>query len=78
MDAKGKLQSYELVEFSITLTAPVTDWRAMSRQIKDLSSKATGSPWLCWPLSNLDASIERMLSDLDKTHEASITEKDCA
>lgn len=70
MDAKATLQSYEQVEFSITMTAPVTDWRAMLSQIQKLN----GNNYSCaWPLSGFKAAISKMLDNLDKTHEGTIT-----
>lgn len=64
MDTKAKLQSYEGVKFSITTTAPVEDWRAASKQLARLKE----SGWVAWPLSGFIGCIDKMLSDLDKTH----------
>ena len=72
MQAKAKLSSYEDVEFSITLTAPVTDWRAMNRQLEKLQTDAGGSPFFAWPLSSLVSSIKETLAKLDRTHDVSV------
>lgn len=69
MNVKASLQSYEEVEFSITMTAPVEDWRALVRQIEKLN----GSSRLCaWPLSGVLNCIQSTLSDLDRTHAGSV------
>ena len=64
MIVKAQLKSYEEVKFSITLTAPVTDWRAVMKQLANLKDHG----WTAWPLSGFVGCIEKMLSDLDKTH----------
>lgn len=75
MEAKAQLQSYEQVEFSIKLTAPVTDWRAMMKQIE----KMKGDSFMYgWPLSSLVGCIDKMLRDLDKTHADSVRAEDQA
>lgn len=64
MNVKAQLSSYEGLDFSITLTAPVGDWRAALKQAQRLKD----GPWIAWPLSGFIHSIESMLDDLDKTH----------
>lgn len=63
MHVKAKLNSYEKLAFSVTLTAPVEDWRAAMKQLEE--STRSG---VAWPLSGLATCINQMLSDLDKTH----------
>lgn len=65
MQVKAQLKSYEKVAFSLTLTAPVEDWRAAMKQLEE---KVKENGHVAWPLSGLYASIEKMLGDLDKTH----------
>lgn len=64
MDTKAKLQSYEAVKFSITITAPVEDWRSALKQLGKLKEGA----WVAWPLCGFVGCIDKMLSDLDRTH----------
>ena len=71
MQVKAQLKSYESVEFSITLTAPVEDWRAALRQCEGLKNGG----WTAWPLSGFVGGIEKMLANLDKTH-ADVLDKD--
>jgi hypothetical protein len=66
MDVRAKLSSYEKQDFSITLRAPVEDWRAALRQLDII--KAHGSGWVAWPLGGFVSAIEKMVSDLDRTH----------
>ena len=71
MKAKAQLTGYEGIEFSITLTAPVEDWRAVLRQL----DKTTEGGWIAWPLSGFANAVRETLKNLDKTHYAAI-EKD--
>ena len=64
MNIKAQLTSYENVPFTITLTAPVEDWRAAMKQLTKLKEHG----YYTWPLSGFVSSIDKMLSDLDKTH----------
>lgn len=74
MKTRAALSSYEQVEFSITTTAPVSDWRAALKQFE----KMTGDGWVGWPLSGFTACIRKMLEDLDKTHADAVLHKDQA
>lgn len=67
MRAKAQLKSYEKLSFSITLDAPVEEWRAALKQFGEL-----GPIRPAWPLSQLNDSIAKMLKDLDETHYAVI------
>jgi hypothetical protein len=67
MQVKAKLQSYEALELTITLTAPVEDWRAMLRQFDKLRVSSPYSA-VAWPASGFVSCIEQMLTDLDQTH----------
>lgn len=69
MHVKAQLQSYEKLAFSITLTAPVEDWRGARKQLERMRT----SGYIEWPLSKLVDAIDKMLLDLDKTHYAAIT-----
>lgn len=64
MNVKAQLKSYEQVDFSITLSAPVSDWRAALAQFEGLRNHGH----VAWPLLGLRACIEKMLDDLDRTH----------
>ena len=64
MNVKAKLNSYESVEFSITLTAPVEDWRAALKQLEKLKQYG----YYTWPMGGFVDCIQKMLNDLDKTH----------
>jgi len=67
MRVKAELDSYENVNFIITINAKVSDWRSTIEQIDELC-KAARRDGVDWPLSALHACIHRMLFDLDKTH----------
>lgn len=64
MKIQAQLDSYEKVPFAITVSAPVEDWRAALKQLEKLKE----SGCVAWPLSGFVDCIEKMLSDLDKTH----------
>ena len=64
MYVKAQLEQYEKIVFSITLRAPVEDWRAALRQLVALRRDGN----IAWPLGGFVDCIERMLADLDKTH----------
>lgn len=65
MRALAKLKPNEEQEFSITLTASVSDWRALIRQMDAIKNGA----WYAWPASTLVSAIQGVISDLDKTYE---------
>lgn len=64
MNVKAQLKSYEKLDFSVTLTAPVEDWRAARKQLEKIKDNG----WMAWPLSGFVDCIDKMLADLDKTH----------
>lgn len=72
MRALAKLKPNEDQEFSITLTAAVSDWRALIRQMAPIKS----SSWFAWPGSVLMSTIEGVISDLDKTYEKLSADRD--
>lgn len=73
MQVKAELSSYEAVQFSITTTANVEEWRAAVKQI-DALHKSADILYVRWPLSGFVACIKKMLADLDKTHADVLTE----
>lgn len=73
MKAKAQLKSYEELEFAITLTGTVSDWRALKRQLDKLNDKAL---FYAWPLSGLTSAVDSVLVQLDKTHEASVQKEE--
>lgn len=73
MQAKAKLNNYEELEFAITLTATVNDWRVMLRQLKKMNENGH---YFAWPLSSLTGAIDKTLAELDKTHAASVEKKE--
>ena len=75
MKSKAKLASYEDLEFSITLTAPVADWRNMLKKLEPLQSSAG---YYQWPVGGLVGCIGSMLSNLDKTHADAVVKEDQA
>jgi hypothetical protein len=64
MHVKAMLKDYEKLAFSVAISAPVEEWRAMVRQAETLS----GGSSIDWPLSGFVACVRKMLADLDKTH----------
>lgn len=64
MDVRAKLSSYEKQDFTITLRAPVSDWRAMLKQMESVKQHG----WVAWPMGGLVDAITKMIDDLDKTH----------
>lgn len=72
MQVKAKLTTYEKVDFSINLTAPVSDWRAARKQLDGLKDNG----WVAWPLSGFVGAIDKMLEDLDKTHHGVLLKED--
>lgn len=74
MDVKARLGNYDKIQFSITLTAPVEDWRAMLRQLESLKSTAG---YYAWPAGGFIECVQKMLADLDKTHAAVLIREDC-
>jgi hypothetical protein len=77
MRVKSSLSSYENVEFTITLTAPVEDWRALLRLVEKLNT-AAGNYTYAWPLGGLIGAVRSMLENLDKTHADAICKDDQA
>lgn len=69
MQTKAQLKSYETLEFAITLTAPVEDWRAMLKRLEGLKD----SGHYAWPVGGFVGCIRSMLENLDKTHSDVIT-----
>jgi hypothetical protein len=65
MHVKAELNSYEKLPFTITLTAPVEDWRSALKQLEILKN---ASGYVGYPLSGLSDCVRKMLEDLDKTH----------
>lgn len=53
-------------------TAPVSDWKALLRQLEELNKT---SVWFAWPLSTFVSQIKEVLDRLDKTYH---TDKDDA
>lgn len=74
MHTKAQLKSYEDLEFAITITAPVEDWRAMLKRLEGL--KDGGS--YAWPVGGFVGCIRSMVENLDKTHADSIRKEDQA
>ena len=72
MQTKAQLQSYENLEFEITLTAPVDDWRAMLKRLEGLKE---GGGYV-WPVSGFVGCIRSMLDNLDKTHADVVRKED--
>lgn len=64
MQVKAKLTRYEDLEFSITLTAPVKDWREALTQVEKLIAYGH----IAWPLGGFASCIREMLNGLDRTH----------
>ncbi len=64
MDVRAELQSYEQVKFSITLSAPVEDWRAMLKRLEGLKD----GYHYAWPVGGFVGCIQSVLDNLDKTH----------
>jgi hypothetical protein len=75
MNVKGQLKSYEELEFSITLTAPVNDWRVLLKQLERIKQE-TG--YYAWPVGGFVGAVSSMLSDLDKTHSGVVRKEDQA
>jgi hypothetical protein len=73
MQTKARLSSYEEVEFSITLTAPVSDWRTMLKKLEDLNRP---NVHYAWPVGGLVGCIRSMLDNLDKTHADAVRKED--
>ena len=69
MRAVSELSSYEEVEFSITITAKVKDWRRMLDVLCKLNP-------IGWPLVVLRETLEKSLQRLDKTHSVSVEDKE--
>ena len=72
MNVKAQLKSYEALEFSLTLTAPVEDWRSALKQLTKLKEHG----YFPWPLGGFVDSIEKMLIALDKTHFDTLARED--
>ena len=66
MQVKAQLKSYEDLEFSITLVAPVCDWRVLRKNLEQIRSANYAA--FPWPVSGFVACIDQMLSELDKAH----------
>lgn len=64
MNTKAHLNSYEDIEFSITINAPVKEWRDISKQLEELKRPHH----IGWPLNRFADCINKMLYNLDKTH----------
>jgi len=66
MYSRAKLSSYEKLEFTISTTAPVSDWRALLEQLRSL----LGDGCYAWPAIGFVSTVEDILANLDKTHHA--------
>lgn len=81
METKASLQSYEQLQFSVITTAPVSDWRALLKQLekmREATGSVTGSFNYAWPLSGFVSNVEKVLNDLAKTHAASVKDEQAA
>jgi hypothetical protein len=50
MNVKAQLKSYEDVEFSVNMTAPVEDWRALLRELEKMKGDAL---YYAWPVGGV-------------------------
>jgi len=82
MKVKAGLKSYEELDFSITIDASVSDWRALLALLEKMNKTSgnhthvwpsSGSMY-AWPLGGIVDSVRKMLENLDKTHEDVISE----
>lgn len=69
MKTKAALQPNNDLEFTISITAPVGDWKALQRQIEKLNAN---SAWHGWPLSTIVAQINNVMDRLDKVYHADV------
>ena len=76
MFATAKLQSYEKLQLSITMRAPVGDWRVMLKQLQELPGGK--SEMISWPASGLASAIAQLWADLDKTYVKIVNQEDAA
>lgn len=67
MKTKAALQPNEELEFSITVTATVADWKSLLRQFEKMNEK---SIWYAWPLSTFVDQINQVMVRLNKVYHA--------
>lgn len=73
MIVKAQLKSYEKLEFSLNITAPVEDWRALLRKLAEMKGDSLYYPW---PVGGVVGSVRSMLDNLDKTHSDAVCKED--
>jgi hypothetical protein len=73
MHVKAQLKSYEKLPFSITISAPVEDWRALLRELERMKGDAV---YYVWPVGGIVGSVRSMLDNLDKTHSDAVLKSD--
>jgi hypothetical protein len=73
MQVKAQLQSYENLDFSLKITAPVEDWRELLRQLEKMKGDAV---YYAWPVGGIVGSVRSMLDNLDKTHADAVLKED--
>lgn len=73
MQVKAQLKSYEELDFALTITAPVSDWRALLRQLEKMKGDSYS---YAWPVGGVVGSVRSMLDNLDKTHADAVLKED--
>ena len=64
MNVKSWLAEDDTREFTVRITAPVSDFKALLKQLESIRSHG----WHAWPLCGLVSCIEKVIADLDKVH----------
>ena len=73
MQVKAQLKSYEKLQFSLTIGAPVEDWRALLKELEKMKGEALYYPW---PVGGIVGCVRSMLDNLDKTHADAVLKAD--
>ena len=73
MQVKAQLKSYEDLEFSLAISAPVGDWRALLRQLEKMKGDSFSYGW---PVGGIVGCVRSMLDNLDKTHTDAVLKAD--
>lgn len=73
MHVKAQLKSYEKLNFSLAISAPVEDWRAFLKQLEKMKGDAL---YYAWPVGGVVGCVQSMLDNLDKTHADAVLKQD--